>query len=107
METTYRLLQGTLPFPLMVQGEAPRTQLLDRFRQDVSSVLLATRSFWQGVDVVGEALSCLIIHKLPFGFPGYPSWRLDWNTFSSKAASPSGSTRCPPPSSRCGKGWGG
>ena len=72
METTYRLLQGTLPFPLMVQGEAPRTQLLDRFRQDVSSVLLATRSFWQGVDVVGEALSCLIIHKLPFGFPGDP-----------------------------------
>lgn len=72
METTHRLLQGTVPFPLIVQGEAPRTQLLDRFRQDVASVLLATRSFWQGVDVVGEALSCLIIHKLPFGFPGDP-----------------------------------
>ena len=72
MGTTHRLLQGTVPFPLMVQGEAPRTQLLDRFRQDVASVLLATRSFWQGVDVVGEALSCLVIHKLPFGFPGDP-----------------------------------
>jgi ATP-dependent DNA helicase DinG len=72
METTHRLLQGTVPFPLMVQGEAPRTQLLDRFRRDVASVLLATRSFWQGVDVVGEALSCLIVHKLPFGFPGEP-----------------------------------
>jgi ATP-dependent DNA helicase DinG len=72
METTHRLLQGTVPFPLMVQGEAPRTQLLERFRQDVASVLLATRSFWQGVDVVGEALSCLIVHKLPFGFPGDP-----------------------------------
>jgi ATP-dependent DNA helicase DinG len=72
METTHRLLQGVVPFPLMVQGEAPRTQLLDRFRQDVASVLLATRSFWQGVDVVGESLSCLIIHKLPFGFPGDP-----------------------------------
>ncbi len=72
METTHRMLQGTVPFPLMVQGEAPRTQLLERFRQDVASVLLATRSFWQGVDVVGEALSCLIVHKLPFGFPGDP-----------------------------------
>jgi ATP-dependent DNA helicase DinG len=72
METTNRLLEGRLPFPLMVQGQAPRTQLLDRFRQDVASVLLATRSFWQGVDVVGEALSCVIVHKLPFGFPGEP-----------------------------------
>jgi ATP-dependent DNA helicase DinG len=72
METTHRLLEGRLPFPLMMQGQAPRTQLLDRFREEVESVLLATRSFWQGVDVVGEALSCVIIHKLPFGFPGEP-----------------------------------
>ncbi|OGC03020.1 MAG: hypothetical protein A3G35_13880 [candidate division NC10 bacterium RIFCSPLOWO2_12_FULL_66_18] len=72
METTHRLLQGRLPFPLMVQGQAPRTELLDRFREEVASVLLATRSFWQGVDVVGEALSCVIVHKLPFGFPGDP-----------------------------------
>jgi ATP-dependent DNA helicase DinG len=56
----------------MVQGQAPRTELLERFREDVTSVLFATRSFWQGVDVVGEALSCVIIHKLPFGFPGDP-----------------------------------
>ena len=72
METTHRLLSGALPYPLMVQGEAPRTQLLQRLRDEVASVLLATRSFWQGVDVVGEALSCLIVHKLPFGFPGDP-----------------------------------
>ena len=72
METTHRLLEGRLPFPLMVQGQAPRTELLDRFRDEVTSVLLATRSFWQGVDVVGEALSCVIVHKLPFGFPGDP-----------------------------------
>ncbi|HSB82801.1 MAG TPA: ATP-dependent DNA helicase, partial [Candidatus Methylomirabilis sp.] len=72
METTHRLLEGRLPFPLMVQGQAPRTQLLDRFREELDSVLLATRSFWQGVDVVGEALSCVIVHKLPFGFPGEP-----------------------------------
>jgi len=72
METTHRLVDGQVPFPLMVQGQAPRTELLDRFREDVASVLFATRSFWQGVDVVGEALSCVIIHKLPFGFPGDP-----------------------------------
>jgi len=72
METTHRLVEGRVPFPLMVQGQAPRTELLERFREDVASVLFATRSFWQGVDVVGEALSCVIIHKLPFGFPGDP-----------------------------------
>jgi ATP-dependent DNA helicase DinG len=72
MTATHRLLTGTLPYPLMVQGEAPRSQLLARLRSDVASVLLATRSFWQGVDVAGEALSCVIVHKLPFGFPGDP-----------------------------------
>jgi len=72
MEATHRLLAGTLPYPLLLQGEAPRTQLLERFRAEVDSVLLATRSFWQGVDVVGESLSCLIVHKLPFAFPGDP-----------------------------------
>ena len=72
MEATYGLLEGHVAYPLMVQGQAPRTELLDRFREEVTSVLLATRSFWQGVDVVGEALSCVIIHKLPFGFPGDP-----------------------------------
>jgi ATP-dependent DNA helicase DinG len=72
LEATHRLLEDRLPFPLLVQGEAPRSQLLDRFREEVASVLLATRSFWQGVDVVGESLSCVIIHRLPFGFPGEP-----------------------------------
>jgi ATP-dependent DNA helicase DinG len=72
MAATHRLLAGTLPYPLLLQGEAPRTQLLERFRAEVDSVLLATRSFWQGVDVVGESLSCLIVHKLPFAYPGDP-----------------------------------
>ncbi len=72
MESTYRLMEGTVPYGLMRQGEAPRPELLDRFRGEVSSVLFATRSFWQGVDVMGEALSCVIIHKLPFGYPGEP-----------------------------------
>ncbi|MFB3817754.1 MAG: ATP-dependent DNA helicase [Candidatus Methylomirabilales bacterium] len=71
MQATYGLL-GETDYPLLLQGEAPRGRLLARFRDEVDSVLLATRSFWQGVDFAGETLSCLIIHKLPFGFPGEP-----------------------------------
>jgi ATP-dependent DNA helicase DinG len=65
-------LAATLPFPLLVQGDAPRSILLAQFRDTPNAVLLATASFWQGVDVVGEALSCVIIDKLPFASPGDP-----------------------------------
>ena len=58
---------------LLVQGEGlPRTQLLQRFRADIDSVLFGTDSFWQGVDVVGESLSNVIIVKLPFAVPDRP-----------------------------------
>lgn len=59
-------------YSILVQGEAPRTQLVERFRKDVSSVLLGTRSFWAGVDVPGEALSCVVIDKVPFDPPDDP-----------------------------------
>uniref|UniRef100_A0A7C6A818 DNA 5'-3' helicase n=1 Tax=candidate division WOR-3 bacterium TaxID=2052148 RepID=A0A7C6A818_UNCW3 len=59
-------------FTFLIQGEAPVFKLLETFREDVSSVLLATQSFWQGVDVPGEALSCLIITRLPFDVPDDP-----------------------------------
>ncbi len=65
-------LSKRLPFNILKQGDAPRGQLLERFREDVSSVLFATGSFWQGVDVMGEALSCVIIDKLPFEPPNDP-----------------------------------
>jgi ATP-dependent DNA helicase DinG len=61
-----------VPYPLMVQGDAPRSVLVEQFRRTANAVLLATSSFWQGVDVVGEALSCVIIDKLPFASPGDP-----------------------------------
>jgi ATP-dependent DNA helicase DinG len=61
-----------LPYPLIVQGTAPRSALLAQFRTTPNAVLLATSSFWQGVDVVGEQLSCVIIDKLPFASPGDP-----------------------------------
>ena len=61
-----------LEYPIFVQGTAPRSALLRDFKATPNSVLLATSSFWQGVDVVGEALSCVIIDKLPFASPGDP-----------------------------------
>jgi ATP-dependent DNA helicase DinG len=73
---TLRAVQGiaemALDYPIFVQGTAPRSQLLKQFRETPHSVLLATSSFWQGVDVVGEALSCVIVDKLPFASPGDP-----------------------------------
>ena len=66
------LAEIELPYPVFVQGSAPRSALLDQFRTTPNAVLLATSSFWQGVDVMGEALSCVIIDKLPFASPGDP-----------------------------------
>ncbi len=60
------------PFPVLVQGEAPREALLQRFRELGNAVLLATGSFWEGVDVKGEALSIVAIDKLPFASPDDP-----------------------------------
>ena len=66
------MAEMALDYPMLVQGTAPRSQLLNQFRETPNAVLLATSSFWQGVDVVGEALSCVIIDKLPFASPGDP-----------------------------------
>ena len=65
-------LRGRLPHEVLVQGDAPRERLLERFGHDVDSVLVATATFWQGVDVPGEALTLLVIDKLPFPAPGDP-----------------------------------
>jgi ATP-dependent DNA helicase DinG len=72
LNAVYDFLKGRIPYTLFKQGEAPRNKLLESFKKDTHSVLLATGSFWQGVDVPGEALSCLIIDKLPFDSPGDP-----------------------------------
>ena len=66
------ITEAGLDFPLFVQGSAPRSTLLRDFRQTANAVLLGTSSFWQGVDVVGESLSCVIVDKLPFVSPGDP-----------------------------------
>jgi ATP-dependent DNA helicase DinG len=72
LRTVQRLVEMSLPYPVLVQGTAPRTELIERFRATPNAVLLATSSFWQGVDVVGDALSCVIIDRLPFASPGDP-----------------------------------
>ena len=65
-------LAGRVPYEVLVQGDAPRERLLERFRDEIDSVLLATSTFWQGVDIPGESLSLLVIDKLPFSAPGDP-----------------------------------
>ncbi len=72
LRAVQRVVEMAVPYPILVQGTAPRTELIERFRSTPHAVLLATASFWQGVDVVGEALSCVIIDKLPFASPGDP-----------------------------------
>jgi ATP-dependent DNA helicase DinG len=72
LRAVQQFVEMALPFPIFVQGTAPRSTLIEQFRSTPNAVLLATSSFWQGVDVVGEALSCVIIDKLPFASPGDP-----------------------------------
>ena len=72
LRTVQQFVEMALPYRILVQGTAPRSTLIDEFRSTPNAVLLATASFWQGVDVVGEALSCVIIDKLPFASPGDP-----------------------------------
>jgi ATP-dependent DNA helicase DinG len=72
MNAVAERIAGRVSYPLLIQGEAPKAQLLDTFRATPHAVLLATASFWQGVDVAGEQLSCVIVDKLPFASPGDP-----------------------------------
>ena len=72
MKEIYERLLGELEFPMLLQGDAPKTALLEEFRLTPNSVLFATSSFWQGVDVQGEQLSCVIIDRLPFAVPTDP-----------------------------------
>jgi ATP-dependent DNA helicase DinG len=72
MSRMYRALLGQIEFPLLCQGDMPKTLLLDKFKQTPHAVLCATASFWQGVDVKGDALRAVIVDKLPFQAPSEP-----------------------------------
>ena len=72
MNDIYQRLLGECEFPMLRQGDAPKSALLEEFRLTPNAVLFATSSFWQGVDVQGEQLSCVIIDRLPFAVPSDP-----------------------------------
>ncbi len=72
MNEIYERLLGVLDFPMLKQGDAPKSALLEEFRITPHAVLFGTSSFWQGVDVQGEQLSCVIIDRLPFAVPSDP-----------------------------------
>ena len=72
MNDIHDRLLGELPYPMLLQGKAPKNALLEEFRITPNAVLFATASFWQGVDVQGEQLSCVIIDRLPFAVPSDP-----------------------------------
>ncbi|PWT80213.1 MAG: helicase, partial [Blastocatellia bacterium] len=96
---TLRAVQGFVEmgvdYPIFVQGRAPRSQLLNQFRQTPHSVLLATSSFWQGVDVVGDALSCVIIDKLPFASPADPITAARIDAIRARGGEPFGDYQVP------------
>ncbi|MGZ8191553.1 MAG: ATP-dependent DNA helicase [Methylococcaceae bacterium] len=72
LQQAAELLKDKISYPLLIQGSRPKAQLLDQFKAAGNAVLLGTSSFWEGVDVRGETLSCVIIDKLPFSSPGDP-----------------------------------
>jgi len=79
MHEAATLLDGRLDYPVLMQGQMPKRELIEAFQSVGNAVLLGTSSFWEGVDVRGEALSLVVIDKLPFGSPGDPvmSARID------------------------------
>ncbi|MBI3405578.1 MAG: ATP-dependent DNA helicase, partial [Acidobacteria bacterium] len=72
MNEVYERVRAKVKYPMLLQGSSPRGLLLDKFRNTPHAVLFATASFWQGVDVRGEQLSCVIVDKLPFAVPSDP-----------------------------------
>jgi len=72
MQDIYERLLGEIEYPMLIQGAAPRNALLEEFRTTPNAILFATSSFWQGVDVQGEQLSCVVIDRLPFAVPNDP-----------------------------------
>jgi ATP-dependent DNA helicase DinG len=95
MRAVQAVAEMALDYPILAQGGAPRSQLLTQFRETPHSVLFATSSFWQGVDVVGEALSCVIIDKLPFASPGDPITAARIDAIRARGGDPFGEYQVP------------
>ncbi len=82
------LLADKIDYPLLIQGTRAKSVLLDQFKQQGNAILLATSSFWEGVDVRGDALSCVIIDKLPFASPGDPVLKARLNAMEKQGRNP-------------------
>jgi len=95
LRDVHRMAADELEYPILVQGTAPRSALLRDFKATPHAVLLATSSFWQGVDVVGDALSCVIIDKLPFASPGDPITAARVEAITARGGSPFGEYQIP------------
>ena len=95
MRDVQAIAEMALDYPILAQGSAPRSQLLQQFRDTPHSVLFATASFWQGVDVVGDALSCVIIDKLPFTSPGDPITAARIDAIRARGGDPFGEYQVP------------
>ena len=89
------LLQDRIEFPLLIQGESPQRDMIERFRELGNAVLLGTASFWEGVDVRGEALSCVIIDKLPFAAPNDPVMEARLESIRKRGGNPFGEYQIP------------
>lgn len=88
LQEAAKLLSAASNFKLLVQGDLPKQQMLEQFRRLDRAVLLGTASFWEGVDVRGDALSCVIIDKLPFASPGDPVTKARLEHMSANGQSP-------------------
>jgi ATP-dependent DNA helicase DinG len=95
MRAVQAIAEMALDYPILAQGTAPRSQLLKQFRETPHAVLFATSSFWQGVDVVGEALSCVIVDKLPFASPSDPITSARIDSIRARGGEPFGEYQVP------------
>jgi ATP-dependent DNA helicase DinG len=88
MNEAAKLLENKIDYPVFIQGDLPKHELLARFREAGNAVLLGTSSFWEGVDVRGGALSCVVIDKLPFASPGDPVMQARIDTIRNNGGQP-------------------
>ena len=95
MRAVQAIAEMALDYPILSQGTAPRSQLLNQFRTTPHAVLFATSSFWQGVDVVGDALSCVIVDKLPFASPTDPVTAARVDAIRARGGDPFGEYQVP------------
>ncbi len=88
LQQAWTAMQGRIEYPLLMQGSSPRGELLERFRTLGNAILLGTSSFWEGVDVRGPTLSCVIIDKLPFAALGDPILQARLDTLRRQGGNP-------------------